>query len=203
MSTLISDLDGAPAQGDGDFVQNILNEMNGGGPPPPMIQGPPAIGSQAPQQIIQAPNPNTIAPRVMDNGPATAHVIGGSQPTPADFAQMMSSGGGVMAAPQNVGGLGGAGAAAYVPQAAQQPYVPRQKKSWFSRSLDEFRTPLLVSILVFVFSLPVVNFLFAHYVPSLTKGTGELTMIGLAAKSLAAGVAFVVLQRVVVPLLSS
>ena len=45
MSTLLSELDSAPAQGDGDFVQNILNEMNGGsGPTNPPVQPPPAVG---------------------------------------------------------------------------------------------------------------------------------------------------------------
>jgi hypothetical protein len=68
--------------------------------------------------------------------------------------------------------------------------------------MDEFRVAFFVAILVFVFSLPVVNFLFAHYIPSLVKSTGELTLVGLLVKSFAAGGAFWILQRVIVPLLS-
>jgi hypothetical protein len=198
MSTLLSELDSAPAQGDGDFVQNILNEMNGGGGPTnPPIQPPPAAGGFN-QGVMNAPNPNTIAPRQMDSGPATAHMIGNSQPTPADFAQMMNtSGGGVQAAPQGDDQWGAAAAPQRHVQAAAPP-----KRSWLARSLDEFRVAFFVIILVFVFSLPVVNFLFAHYVPSLVKSTGELTLIGLLVKSFFAGAAFWILQRVIVPLLS-
>ena len=201
MSTLISDLDSSPGQ-DGDFVQNILNEMNGGAQQGGSAQGggviqlPPALsGSHTP--MVNAPNPNTVAPMVMDNGPITAHMIGNSHPTPADFAHMMNAQQ-PSAAPQ--GGMEGA---AYntVPQVQEHKTVPR--KSWISRVVNEFRTPLFVAIIMFVFSMPVVNFLFAHYAPSLVKSTGELTTIGLLVKCLSGGAAFWLLQRVVVPLLST
>ena len=192
MSTLLSDLASAPATGDGDFVQNILNEMNGGASPPPP---PPAVGGLN-QGVIYAPNPNSTAPITMDNGPITSHMIGNSHPTPADFTKMMNTQ--PMAAPQ-----GGMGPAPFAPQHQQYaPPPPPAKRSWLARSADELRVAFLVAILVFVFSLPVVNFLFAHYVPSMVKSTGELTWIGLLVKSLGAGVTFWVLQRVVVPLLS-
>lgn len=187
MSTLLSDLDSAPG-GDGDFVQNILNEMNGGPPPP-------AVGGQV---MINSPNPNTVAPHAMDSGPVTSHMIGNSHPTPADFTQMMNTHQ-VVAAPQGNGSMGGA---AFAPQ--QPAYVPPPpaKRSWLARTADEFRVAFFVAILFFFFSLPVVNFLFAHYIPSMVKATGELTWIGLIIKSLMAGVAFWFLQRVIVPLLS-
>lgn len=194
MSTLLSDLDSSPGQ-DGDFVQNILNEMNGGGQAAP-VQPPPAPTAMH-NSMINAPNPNTVAPMVMDNGPATAHMIGNSHPTPADFAQMMNSHQQPMAA--NQGGMAGA---AYNTATPRQAPPPPPKKSWASRIVNEFRTPIFVSIVMLIFSMPVVNFLFAHYIPSLVKSTGELTTIGLLVKCLAAGVAFWLLQRVVVPLLS-
>jgi hypothetical protein len=198
MSTLLSELDSAPGQGDGDFVQNILNEMNGGSAPmnpPAPIQPPPAAGGSN-LGVINAPNPNTIAPHQMDSAPITAHMIGNSQPTPGDFAHMMNSNG-PAAAPQ-----GGEqwGSAAGPPQRQVAPAPP--KRSWFTKALDEFRVPFIVAIIVFVFSLPVINFVFAHYLPSMVKSTGELTLVGLGIKSLAAGASFWVLQRVVVPLLS-
>jgi hypothetical protein len=68
--------------------------------------------------------------------------------------------------------------------------------------MDEIRVASFVSILVFIFSLPVVNFLFAHYLPWSVKSTGELTMVGLLIKSIGAGISFWILQRVIVPLLS-
>jgi hypothetical protein len=191
MSTLLSELDTAPAAGDGDFVQNILNEMNGG-PPSPMP--PPAVGGSG-MGVINAPNPNTTAPHAMDTGPITSHMIGNSHPTPADFTQMMNTQ--PQAAPQ--GTMAGA---AYAPQQRLAPPPPPPKRSWFTRSLDEFRVAFFVAIIVFVFSLPVVNFLFAHYMPSMVKSTGELTWLGLLLKCLAAGLVFWVLQRIIVPLLS-
>lgn len=211
MSTLISDLGDTPASGDSDFVQNILNEINvgsdggGGGGAPHPSHAPPAVGGgNHTGGMIHAPNPNTMGQRLNDNGPITAHMIGNSHPTPADFAQVIGQGGhgggapGFMPAPQGQW----AGAATY--QAPQQPtYVPPPaKKSWLTRVADELRTACFVAILVFIFSLPVVNFLFAHYVPSMVKSTGELTLVGLLVKSLAAGGAFMVLQKIVVPLLS-
>jgi len=190
MSTLLSELDSSPASGDGDFVQSILNEMNGGPPPP---QPPPASFSQG---MINAPNPNTVAPHAMDNGPITAHMIGNSHPTPADLTQIMNTH--VVAAPQGGGGMGGA---AYQ-QAPQPPIYAPIKRSWLSRTADDLRSTISIVILVFVFSLPIVNFLFAHYLPWTVKSTGELTWIGLLVKSVLAGITFWILQRVVVPLLS-
>jgi hypothetical protein len=80
--------------------------------------------------------------------------------------------------------------------AAARPY----KKSFTQRLGDEFKIPLMVSILFFVFSLPVINLLFARYVPWTVQPTGQMTTVGLLMKSLATGGAFWVLQRVVVPL---
>jgi hypothetical protein len=177
MSTLLSDLDSAPALGDGDFVQNILSEMNGGAPPR--------------QATINSPSSNTaMAPRIMDNAPATAHVIGNSHPTPSDFAHMVQA------------SNSDSGAAAFNTPAPPPPRPAPAKKSWSSRILDEFKLPLFVVVIVFIFSLPVVNFLFAHYVPSMVLATGQLTTIGLLVKSAAAGATFWILQRVIVPLLS-
>lgn len=200
MSTLLSDLDSAPPQGDGDFVQNILNEMNGGvGPTNLSIQPPPAVGGFN-QGVMNSPNPNTIAPRQMDSAPVMAHMIGNSQPTPADFAQMMNTSGGGVVQPAAQGDDQW-GSSYQAPQ-PRQVAASVSKRSWVARSMDEFRVAFFVTILVFVFSLPVVNFLFAHYVPSLVKSTGELTLIGLLAKSFVAGISFWILQRVIVPLLS-
>lgn len=191
MSTLLSDLESSPNK-DGDLVDQILKEMNGGSSPQ---LPPPAMMMPSNPGIMTAPSSNTaLSSHVMDNGPATAHMIGGSAPTPADFAMAMHSGGGNQFAQnaQQVQPQPNANYAAY-----RAP-----KRSLLKRFGDEFKIPLLVALLVFVFSLPVINFLFAHYLPSLVMATGQLTMVGLVIKSSVAGIAFWVLQRIIVPLFS-
>lgn len=186
MSTLLTDLDSAAPNKDGDLVDQILREMNSG----PSNQGPPAIPPN--QGTISDPMPNTaMAHRVMDAAPQTAHVIGGSSPTPADFAAAMH---GVPYAPSAPYAQGG--------QAAAPPPPPRARKSLVKRLTEEFKTPLMVALIVFVFSLPVINFLFAHYLPWSVQPTGQLTFVGLIIKSLGAGGAYWLLQRVVIPLLN-
>lgn len=198
--TLLSDLDTSSSMNssDGDLVQKILNDMNEA-PPAPQVtsrQATPAGSNQIHPSVINSPNPNSIMSHSMDNGPATAHMIGNEHPTNADFASMMNS-------------------KQYNQQQQQQqwqqynqpsnhsnqPYVP--KKQWYSSFLGEMKTPILVSLLFFVFSLPFLNILFAHYIPYLVKGTGELTMLGLVVKSLLAGIVFWILHRIVAPLLTS
>jgi len=76
------------------------------------------------------------------------------------------------------------------------------KRNIYSRVADEVKTPILVTLLVFVFSIPVVNVLFSHYIPSLVKPTGDLTTVGVLVKSVLAGATFWILQRVVAPLIS-
>lgn len=190
MSTLISDLDGMNGNADGDLVQKILSEMNGSSEPP------------APR-VINAPNPNTLAPRVMDSAPATAHIIGGQHPTAADFASAMgqSNDNRGQPAPQWSGGQQENWASANPAPGYVQP-PPKPTKTWISRISEEVKLPVFVAVLVFVFSLPIVNVLFSHYLPSVVKSTGELTTVGLLIKSIVAAASFWVLQRVVVPLLS-
>lgn len=193
MSTLLSELDSSPPK-DGDLVDQILKEMNGGQgnsfqhqqPSPAMMM--PANPGMPPVQMSNT----ALSSHVMDNGPATAHMIGGSQPTPADFAMAMH--GVPVAQPQ----------ASNPPVQRQADYAQYRpsKRSLIQRFGEEFKIPILVALLVFVFSLPVVNFLFAHYLPSLVLPTGQLKMLGLAIKSAGAGVLFWFLQRIIVPLFS-
>lgn len=202
--TLLSDLDtsGGMNSNDDGAVQRILNEMNSGGSPPPM----PSMQLQAPQvqsrqptpvqQVMSSPNPNSTVQYQMDSAPPTAHIIGGEHPTSGDFAQMMYTG----RQPQQ-----------YVnqnqyaqPMQQQMMYMPPvNKKNWYSDIATEAKTPLLVSLIFLVFSLPFVTLLISHYLPSFVKGSGELTTIGLLIKSLLAGSSFWVLHRIVAPLLVS
>ena len=199
MSTLLSDLDGAaPSSGsDGDLVNQILREMNtsGGaiGPPPPMPGAPPPPSPASfpgNPGMIMSPNSNTaVNQHMMEMNPATSHVINGTHPTAADFGVGMNNV--PFAQPANTG------SAPPPPKAYEYP-----KRSWSKRITEELKTPILVSLLVFIFSLPVVNFLFAHYLPRMVLPTGQLNTIGMLVKSVGAGALFWLLQRVIVPLFS-
>lgn len=195
--TLLSDLGGGGngPSGDEDLVKRIFSEMNGGG---------------GGNQMIMSPNPNTTAPMAMDSGPQTSHVIGKDHPTPGDFAAAMHQASRVqqtyqMAPPQGTGPMGpaqGQWGAPYQPQQQQPQFVEPPKKNIYAKVAEEAKIPIFVALLVFVFSLPFLNILFQHYIPSLVKPTGDLTTIGLLAKSVMAGATFWVLQRIVVPLIS-
>ena len=204
--TLLSDLDtnGGMNSNDDGAVQRILNEMNSGGSPPPLQE--PQVQSRQPvpaQQVMASPNPNSTVQYQMDSMPPTAHIIGGDHPTSGDFAQMMYTGRQPQPQPQ---------------QQPQQPYQQQQyygqqqqmmymppvnKKNWYSDIATEAKTPLLVSLIFLVFSLPFVTLLISHYLPSFVKGSGDLTTFGLLIKSLLAGSSFWVLHRIVAPLLVS
>jgi len=190
--TLLSDLDGSSGSSDGDLVQKILNDMNESSPPPPpqVTSRQPTPANQIHPSVINSPNPNSTLQHSMDAVPPTAHMIGKEHPTNPDFANMM-----------NVNALQ-QGQQWYQFNQPPPPPPPQPKRSsWFSGLSYELKTPVLVALVFFVFSLPFVNVLFMHYIPSLVKNTGELNMVGLVLKSLLAGVGFWVVNRVI-PLLT-
>lgn len=138
----------------------------------------------------------------MDPATATAHMIGKTYPTPGDFANMM--GPGPAGAPYSGGGQ--QQQQQYPQQQQQQPILTSLYgggKGWMSDLMTQIRQPLLVAILVFVMSLPVINVMLAFYLPSLLKATGELSTIGLLAKSLLAGALYWTILNVVAPLVSN
>lgn len=184
--TLISDLDSSPQlDGDGDLINKIMADMNNDPPPAAPSSG----------NVISSPNPNSTLQHTMDNGPATAHVIGHSHPTQADFQAALQPQG--LPSASSLGG-----SAAWTPEAPKAPMRRVPKKSWLNKIFDEMKVPILVSLIVFLFSLPIINIIIGTYIPSFVKGTGELTVLGLLLKSFTAGGTFWLLQRVVVPLLS-
>jgi len=135
----------------------------------------------------------------MDPATATAHMIGKTYPTPGDFANMMGSAG---AAPSNAGG---GGYASYGPGPGQGPSPPAlvslsQGKGWMGDLISQMRQPLLVAILFFAMSLPVINVMLGFYVPSMLRATGDLSTLGLLAKSLLTGVLYWTILHVIVPL---
>jgi hypothetical protein len=191
--TLLSDLDGKQSlAGDDDLVQKIFAEMNtpnGGN----TISGLPPAPSGRAMAPGMAPI-GAMSQIAMDPTAATAHIIGGQHPTPADFAHAMH-GGGMM--PVNP----------YLPVGPPQGFqpVPQPQVGLFDSlkmSLGrEMKTPVLVAIIVFVMSLPFVNTMIGLYLPSMLRIGGDLTTMGLALKSLAGGALFWVLHRIVAPLI--
>lgn len=197
--TLLSDLgdQSGGGSGDADLVQQIFAEMNapsGGN----TMQAPPAL-PPAPSARVMAPGlppPGAMSQIAMDPQAATAHIIGGQHPTPADFAHAMHAGGMMPANP-------------YVqmaqPPVGFQPQVEQQSGGLMSvvtSSLQkEFKTPILVALIVFIMSLPFVNTMIGMYLPSLLRIGGDLTTLGLVLKSAIGGALFWVLHRIVAPLI--
>jgi hypothetical protein len=200
--TLLSDLDnsagGPSSSSDGDLVQRILADVNGpsGAPPPPMPNHLPAHASSGYNSgmNMMPPSSGSVAGMAMDSRIPTSHMIGGEHPTPGDFARAM------VGLPNGMGSPlmpGGGGQAPPAPIAYEPP-----RKNFYTRVLEEAKVPFVVMFLFFVFSLPPIRILFAHYLPQFVKPTGEFQIVGLLIVSLLVGLCFWLLQRVIVPLLS-
>lgn len=191
--TLLSDLDSkSPVfSKDDDLVNKILADMNIPSQSNPIMNSQPPSGNG---RIINSPNPNSTYPVAIDPGTATAHMIGKDYPTPADFAHLMHS-------PQFGGGSHFANV---VPSAhLQQPtLIETVKGNMYSDIISQIKQPLLVAIIVFIISLPIVNVLIGHYLPSLLRIGGDLTTAGLVVKALSGGFLFWFIQKVLVPLMA-
>lgn len=74
------------------------------------------------------------------------------------------------------------------PAPVQEPAEPvAAKKNIFAHITDAFKLPLVVAIVFFLFSLPVVDLHLAKYAPWAFSAGGHLSIPGLAIKALAAG----------------
>lgn len=191
--TLLSDLDSKPpvfSNKDDDLVNKILADMNIPSQSNPVMNAQPPSGNG---RVINSPNPNSTYPAAIDPGTATAHMIGKDYPTAADFAHLMHS-------PQFGGGSQFANVMSAPP--VQQPtLIETVKGNMYSDIISQIKQPLLVAIIVFIVSLPIVNVLIGHYLPSLLRIGGDLTTAGLGVKALLAGFLFWFIQKVLVPLM--
>ena len=70
------------------------------------------------------------------------------------------------------------------------PHTGLPKKNIWSNLLDNLIDPLVVAVLVFTLSLPVLQTFLSKYAPWAFSLGGQLSWIGLAAKSALAGVLF-------------
>jgi hypothetical protein len=193
--TLLSDLDGkAPViSKDDDLVNKILADMNMPSSSNPIISAPPPPSGNG-SRMIQSPNPNTVYPMATDPATATAHMIGKEYPSTADFANLMH-------APSY--SHGGSAFASIAPQQmVAPPTLVETKGNIYSDILAQIKQPLLVAIIIFLVSLPVLNVLIGHYIPSLLRIGGDVTTAGLAVKSVIGGFLFWFIQKVLVPLMA-
>lgn len=216
--TSLDDLDGFGGENDRDLVKDILKMANnagpGGRPPLPTLSTrnpggmqnlpPPTSGT-----IDMGQNPNTHQQYSMDPGPYQAHVIGNSQPTPADFANLMYQGnnsqyGSVTNMPPPMDGR-------YAQPVSNQQYYNNGPSlqynggggsSWMGSIIKESKIPLFVAILAFMIQLPIFNVLITHSIPSLIAASGGLTTGGLLVKALIAGFLFWIIQRILAPLVT-
>lgn len=198
--TLLSDLGGSPGN-DNDLVQQILADMNTSPSNPvvqsnnPMSQGSPTppMGHRAPMMNAQNPQQTTYH-QAADPAAPTAHMIGRSHPTEADFNRMMMSGS------LNSPGPGQAPFVPMQPQMQQMQQMQQPVKNWQAEWADEFKLPLLVAIVCLLLTLPAINLLVSHYAPVLLRPGGDFNTYGLVARALSAGLLFWFLQRIVAPL---
>jgi hypothetical protein len=84
---------------------------------------------------------------------------------------------------------------------APPPTLLETKGNMYSDILSQIKQPILVAIIIFVVSLPFLNVLIGHYLPSLLRIGGDVTTAGLAVKSLFGGFLFWFIQKVLVPLM--
>lgn len=193
--TLLSDLDSkSPVMSkDDDLVNKILADMNMPSSSNPIMSAPPPPSGNG-SRMIQAPNPNTVYPMATDPSIATAHLIGKEYPSTADFANLMH-------APSY--SHGGSAYASVAPhQMVAPPTLVETKGNFYSDILAQIKQPILVAIIIFLVSLPVLNVLIGHYVPSLLRIGGDVTTVGLVVKSAIGGFLFWFIQKVLVPLMA-
>lgn len=198
--TLLSDLDGKTPvfNQDDDLVNRILADMNvPSGQNPVMNAPPPPAGNGS--RVISSPNPNTVYPHSMDPATSTAHLIGKDYPSAADFANVMHPAN-LMHSNQMLS-PNGQGAPYSSMGPSNYPTLLPSQGNLYSELIHQMKQPLIVAIIVFIVSLPALNVLIGHYVPSLLRIGGDLTTAGMAIKSLIAGFLFWFIQKILVPLM--
>jgi hypothetical protein len=185
MSTSLEDLQTGGAttgpSADEERVKRILAEMNAGDVAQPPVQVP-----LAGQRVITEPPITTSTSDLrMDAATARANVIGGTSPTMADFHSMF-----MQAAP----GLAPFHGPAVIPGAS----VPAPKKvvDWRTALTNQLKAPVVVAIVVFLLSLPVVTSALSRYAPWMYLGNGDISVSGLLVKAFLAGAIFLVYQTV-------
>jgi hypothetical protein len=79
----------------------------------------------------------------------------------------------------------------------KQQYEAKQKQTKQDELFDELQTPIMISILFFIFQLPVVRKYMFMYLPNLFLKDGNLALSGILVKSLVFGVVYYGCTRLV------
>jgi hypothetical protein len=82
----------------------------------------------------------------------------------------------------------------YIPPKQQeyiesQPVVYQQSPSKIDKILEEFKIPILLSVLYFIFQLPTIHSFIIRMFPSIVQN-GELSTIGFVVKSICFGLSY-------------
>ncbi len=204
MGTMISEIQNGPSSAaDNDLVNQIFQVMEA----PSSMQNPvitqntgmgmgslpPPAGARMPMVVNNQPQAPPLMPHTADPTVATAHMIGSSHPTQADFQQMMMA--------SNNYGMQQSFAPYNGMQMANGPQVDLPKKNWSATWVDELRQPFIVMIVIFVITMPWFHLLTSHYTPTLLKASGEFTTLGLLFRACLGGTLYWFLQHVVAPLI--
>lgn len=79
----------------------------------------------------------------------------------------------------------------------KQQYEEKQKQNKQDELIDELQTPIMISILFFIFQLPVVRkYLFLNF-PNLFLKDGNIALSGIIVKSIAFGLIYYSLTKVI------
>jgi hypothetical protein len=77
---------------------------------------------------------------------------------------------------------------AYIEQ-QQVQYVQQPTQGKIEKLIEEFKLPILLAVLYFIFQFPAVNAFIIRMIPSVAHNS-ELTMVGIAVKSFMYGAAY-------------
>ena len=172
-------------QGDEERMRRILAEMNAGGAS--VVNIPLSGQGQDPRIINEPPVSLSTGQYRMDPVPPRANIIGGSQPTAADFHAMLQQ--------QPPGMLTGvAPFQAHRPPGAEEMYVPREKSTWKETTAAFLKNPFAVGFIVFLLNLPVVTTILSRYASWMYLSSGEISMGGLAVKATLAACLYALYQ---------
>jgi hypothetical protein len=149
---------------DASRMAEILRDMNASGAD--VSAGNPMVASQQPMPMPQQMPPQMPPQMQM---PMPMNTMTGQVPMMVQQQQQVSSN--------------------FVPYDDAPPSGLPKKNIW-SNILDNLIDPLLVAVLVFTLSLPVLQTFLSKYAPWAFSLGGQLSWIGLAAKSTLAGVLF-------------
>jgi len=165
-----------PNAADASRMAEILRDMNASGAdvaaggaaaPPPQMMAPPQMQQQMMPQMQQQ-----MMPQMMQQMPMPMNAMGGMNGQVPMMVQQQQQ------APQ------------FVPYDDEPSNASTPKKNVWSNILDGLVDPLVVAVLIFTLSLPVLQTFLSKYATWAFSLGGQLSWLGLIAKSILGAVLF-------------